>query len=120
MANRPHIRTDGKKWAFVGYGVEIDLPSPANLKRRAIEEAYGEHAAMREQVVELLEACTFDYEVVQGKDAITWLLGPVIYTDAEHARQLEDIGDSVVHCFYGSLALVCSAGFTWSRVAVCE
>jgi hypothetical protein len=120
MAGRPHVHTDGKAWKFVGYGVEIDLPSPANLKRRALEEAYGEHAGMREQVIELLEACTFDYEVVQGKDAITWLLGIIVFTDAPHAGMLEDIGDPVVHCSFGSIELACSVGFGWSRVVVCE
>jgi hypothetical protein len=32
---------------------------------------------MRARVVELLEACTFDYEVVPGKDSITWLMWEV-------------------------------------------
>jgi hypothetical protein len=120
MTDRPHIRIDGRGRAFVGYGAEVPLPAPAALKDRAIDEAYGEDAAMRARVVELLEACTFDYEVVPGKDSITWLLGVVVYTDADHARRLEDIGDPVVHCFYGSLELACPVGFEWNRVVVCE
>jgi hypothetical protein len=120
MEEGSRIRTDGRTWVFVSYGGEIPLPSPTELKRRAIEESYGEHAAMHAQVIELLEACTFDYEVVPGKDAITWLLGVVVYTDAEHARVLGDLADSVVHCFYGSLSAACPAGFESDRVVVCE
>ena len=120
MPGGPHIRTDGRTWAFVGYRSEISLPSPAVLKQRAIDEAYGEDTAMRDRVAELLEASTFDYEVVPGKDAITWLLGVVAYTDADHARLLADIGDPVVHCFYRSLELACPVGFEWNRVVVCE
>jgi hypothetical protein len=121
VADRPHIRTDGRAWAFVGYGAEIALPPPAVLKQRAIAEVYGEDAAMRGRVADLLDACTFDYEVVPGKDAITWLLGVVVYTDADHAELLKDIGDPVVHCFYGSLSLAARpADFEWNRVVVCE
>jgi hypothetical protein len=121
MADRPHIRTDGRTGAFVWYGWETPLPSPAVLKQRAIGETYGEDAAMRGRVIDLLEACTFDYEVVPGKDAITWLLGVVVCTDAGYARLLKDIGDPVVHCFYGALSAGARpADFDWNRVVVCD
>jgi hypothetical protein len=102
MADR--IRTDGRTWLFVTCGIELPLPSPTELKRRAIEESYGEHAAMHAQVIELLEACTFDYEVVPGKDSITWLLGVVVYTDADHARVLQDFANSVCQATFLSPA----------------
>lgn len=120
MANRPHIRTDGRDWAFVTEGAEIPLPAPTALKWRAIDEAYGENAVMRGRVVDLLEAFRFDYEVAPGKDSATWLLGVVVYTD-DNATLLADIGDPVVHCFYGALSLaVRPADFEWNRVVACD
>jgi hypothetical protein len=118
VTRSPHVRTDGQTWAFVAYGREHPLPTPWELKRRAIQESYGETRAEREAVVELLEACDFDYEVVPGKDSATWLLGVVIRTDPDHARMLEDHAASVVHCFYGSLAAACPAGFETDRVLI--
>ena len=88
--SKPQIRKDTNSWMLVGYDAEIPLPSPSPLKRQAIEEAYGEDPAMHELVIELLEACTFDYEIVPGKDSITWLFGVIVYTDAEYAKILEN------------------------------
>lgn len=108
MAREPQVRSDGRTWTLVDwYGVDFPLLSPVELKQQALEEAGYEREPVRSAAIDLLEACSFEYEVVAGKDAISWLLGVVIHTDPEHARRLADHSDPAVHAVYGILLNVC-------------
>jgi hypothetical protein len=102
---------DGQTRTFVPYvGVEIQLLSSAALKEQTREliACYNMPPDERTRAEELLDACTFDYEVVVGRDGIADILGLVIYTDAEHGRLFRDWADpEVCSCVMSALATVC-------------
>jgi hypothetical protein len=106
--NGPRIYTDGRTWTLAGwYGLDLPLLAPNELKRRAHDTAGSMGEPDRTAAAELVEACVFEYEVVLGKDVISWLLGVVIHTDPEHAKRLADHSDSAVQAFYGALGTAC-------------
>lgn len=108
-ARGPRIRSDGRTWTLAGwYGADLPLVPPAELKRQALAAADAEYEPERSGVVGLLDACTFEYEVVPGKDSVSWVLGVVIRTDAGRARRLADHSDPAVLGFYR--ALLAAAG----------
>ena len=105
-----HIRVDGPGRTLVLCGgVELPLPSPARLKERTREliADYTMPPDERARAEELLDALTFDYEVVAGRDGIEDVLGLVIYTDAEHGKFLNEWADpGVCSCVMSALGLV--------------
>lgn len=92
------------------------LPHPAQLREQAWAAALGEG---EKEVAELYACCSFDYEIVRGKDMFEQLVELVVRTDAETAAILNDMGHPAVSLFWGILLEFCPS-LESSRVVVVE
>jgi hypothetical protein len=98
------VRVVGQYWTFLPRtGDAIQLPSPAELKQRALDWIGAKTGVGIKEATELLSGCELEYEVVEDGNGVAASLGLVAHTDEDRADALSDEDD--LACWHIASAL---------------